>query len=342
MKNELKGFWFRTKNKLDDWRSNDPIMITPYLSYANLHEVIIRGRVLENEGIVVLEEDGKWKNFLNSVKRMESDEIKDAHVTVQYQDTIYETRSDDEGYFTFQFPRKDASANQAALFWDSAKIWLNNHRNEGDLVVEAEVKILMPCAQSEYAIISDVDDTILQSNVNSFLKLKLLYTTFLKNIHDRKAFENIGQVLTSLSKNKKNEMVNPIFFVSHSPWNLYPLLEQFKQKSNIPPGPFFLRDFGFKKGKKRQVYKNHKLNTIEHLFLFYPKMKFILLGDATEHDVDIYTESFLKFPGRVLKIIIRATKKEEKNGHVLKVKAQHPNIPIHLIEHSDEILHIVD
>ena len=341
MKNELKKLWFRAKEKIDEWREGDPLMIAPYLSYANEKEIVIRGRVLENEGIVVAENDGKWKNFVNSIKRMESDEAEFVKVVAHYNGQKYESMTNDEGFFKISVPTEITSTLSDELEWIVIELSLPDIPDEDNNPIKAKVEILLPHSQTEFAIITDMDDTVLESHVNSFLKLRLLYETFLKNAHSRLAFENVGEVLQKLTRNKDDYQVNPIFFISHSPWNLYELLLQFIEKNNIPRGPFFLRDFGYKRGLEKFEHENHKALAIEHLMNFYPRLNFVLLGDATEHDVDIYTQVFKKFPNRILKIIIRATEKEEKNNHVREVQAQNPQTPIHLIEHSDEIVDLI-
>ncbi len=340
MKNELKKLWFKTKSKFKEWRCDDPLMIAPYLSYANKQDIIIRGRVLENEDIVVKEDDGKWENFVNSLKRMESDEASHVNVKIEYDGKEYLCKTNEEGFFKITIPREQRINPSEKINWLEAKLSLANEVNHQDKPICASIKIAVLGVKTKYALVTDMDDTILKSHVNSFLKLRLLYETFLKNVHTRSAFENIGPVLKKITHNKNGQQINPIFYLSHSPWNLYELLLEFLSKNKIPKGPFFLRDFGYKRGREKFEYDNHKALAIEHLMNFYPDLPFLLIGDATEHDVDIYTKAFKKFPDRILIIMIRATEKESKNQHVRDMKAANPKAPIFLIHHSDEILEL--
>ena len=341
MKNIFQKVWFRTKEKVSEIRQADAVMIVPYLSYANHAEAIIRGRVIENENIVVHEEDGKWENFVNSLKRMESDEIKNIRVALKYNDNNYDTVSDDEGYFSIKFPINGTDLMHTSIEWHTAYLSLPDYENEIEKRVEADVSFLVLPPTAAFAIISDIDDTILQSHVNSFLKLRLLYETFLKNIHSRKAFENIGEALNKLVQGADGKLVDRIFYISNNPWNLHEVLELFLAKNNIPKGPFFLRDFGYKPDQEKIAFKQHKAISIEHLMNFYPDLSFILIGDATEHDVDVYLDAYIKEPTRVLGIFIRAAKKAEKNLYVKHVIAHNSHVPIHLIHHSYEIVTIL-
>jgi len=338
MKNELKKLWFKTKSKLSQLQGDDPLMIAPYLSYANENEIIIRGRVLENEGIVVKEEDGKWENFVNSLKRMESDEASNVKVTIEYDGTLYHCQTNEEGFFKITVPRGRINRPSEKIQWIEARLSLAHELSSQGKPISATVEITVLAQQTKYAILTDIDDTILESHVNSFLKLRLLYETFLKNVHTRLAFENVGSVLQKITQNEDKQQIHPIFYLSHSPWNLYELLLQFLNKNEIPKGPFFLRDFGYKRGREKFEYENHKSLAIEHLMNFYSDLPFILIGDATQHDADVYADAFRKFPTRILKIIIRATEKSSKNKHVRDVISANPTAPIYLIQHSDEIL----
>lgn len=341
MKSELKRLWFRTKEKISQWADNDPLLIAPYISYANQNEIIVSGRVLENEGIVVKEDDGKWENFVNSLRRLETDEAKHVQIQLNYQNQIHNAKTDEEGYFNFRIPISQSAIINKKLTWLKVELKLPEISNENSTLIIADAKIMLPGTQNELAIITDIDDTILESHVDSFLKLKLLYETFFKNIHSRKSFDGIAEVLQKVC-NPNRETQHPIFYLSHSPWNLYELLEQFLSKNNFPTGPLFLRDLGVKMGDERVAHKNHKKNTIEHLLSFYPCTNFILLGDATEHDIDIYLAAFKKFPKRILKIIIRAAEKEKKNARVKDIIVANPDAPVYLIEHSNEMLEIVE
>lgn len=74
--------------------------------------------------------------------------------------------------------------------------------------------------------------------------------------------------------------VNPVFYVSKSPWNLYAPLVEFLELQGLPAGPLVLRDFGLRMKK-------------------HPKLPFVLIGDSGERDPEIYADIVKRFPGRV-------------------------------------------
>jgi len=331
VKNKLRRLWFKSNKKIKGLTSPDGILIAPYISYANDKEVIIRGRVIEDENIVVKEDDGRWDNFINNIKRLESDELAEEELQLIFQNQKYSCRTDEEGYFKLQI-QAEIKHEEKQQFLES-ELNLVHHKS-----ASAVTQILVASNQAKFAVITDIDDTILESHVDSFLKLRLLYETLFKNSYSRRPFKGIGEVLNQVIRDHHGSIVNPIFYVSHSPWNFYDLLSQFMERNNIPMGPFFLRDFGLKRGDKKSAFQRHKHNSISDLLTFYPNIPFVLIGDATEHDLDIYLEIYKKYPNRIAKIIIRSTERKEKTKRVLKLQRQFPKAPIALIDKAEEIL----
>ena len=85
--------------------------------------------------------------------------------------------------------------------------------------------------------------------------------------------------------------MNPFFYISKSPWNLYaPLVEYLEVQQ--PLGPLLLRDFGLRPEKE------HKRKAIEEILATYPKLKFILSGDSGEEDPEIYSAVVHRHPDR--------------------------------------------
>ncbi|MGI9525800.1 MAG: phosphatase domain-containing protein [Weeksellaceae bacterium] len=336
LKNIFKA-WLTFKWFIKELFDHDPMTIKPYLSYANADSIRIKGRVLEDEGEIDIENRTMLDNLAINLKSFAADRAKYAKVIVSYEDEIIETYTDADGYFNVDIPIAQKPTNREFLDWASAQVLAPEYTNNKGDMINAKINILLPHSDTEYIIVSDIDDTVLVTHVNSFLKLKLLYNTLFKNERSRTPFEDIADVLHELTLNNEGYPVNPIFYLSNSPWNLYEFLTNFLKFQNIPLGPLFLRDFGIKFGKKRRAYKNHKSETLQHLLEFYKEHQFILLGDATEGDTDIYLEAYRQNPNRIAHIYIRSAK-EKLNQRVLKKIEAHPSAPIHLINHSSDIL----
>ena len=86
--------------------------------------------------------------------------------------------------------------------------------------------------------------------------------------------------------------VNPIFYISSSPWNLYDLLRDFLELNEIPRGPIFLRDLGVDQTKfiKRSGH-GEKLERALQIMSDFPELPFVLVGDSAQHDAGLYAEA---------------------------------------------------
>ena len=113
--------------------------------------------------------------------------------------------------------------------------------------ISAEHEIVSPDDAAQSGVISDLDDTVIETNVTSFLTAAKL--TLLGNAKTRKPLEGVAALYSSLHLGAAGRPLNPIFYVSSSPWNLYDLLCEFLQLNEIPKGPIFLGDYGIDRTK---------------------------------------------------------------------------------------------
>ena len=112
--------------------------------------------------------------------------------------------------------------------------------------------MLTPCADSDYGVISDIDDTILHTGVVSSLKWRVLVNTIFKRARSRDALEGTANFYHKLHRGHSGKKSIPIFYVSHSPWNLYRYLELFLKTDNFPKGPILLRSISSFRAKNRK------------------------------------------------------------------------------------------
>jgi len=148
------------------------------------------------------------------------------------------------------------------------------------------------------SIISDIDDTIKESNVTD--KNELLANTFVRNF---KPVDNMAKVYQTWYS------VGAAFhYVSAAPWQLFPPLWEFINTEKYPWGSFYLRYFRLKDSTFYQFLKSskqYKIDTIEKIIKKYPNRVFILVGDSGENDPEIYGYLARKYSRQVMKIYIR-------------------------------------
>lgn len=301
----------------DALNMRDPIMIQPYYGYGNETCVFLKGRVLEKERIKEKKEGAStWRHMKNTYRRYESDEIPGVRLRASFGGWEIETKTDDEGFFELEF-RFDTPINYE---WTGNKVKLQLLETKTDEdEMETEGLIFVPHKDSEFGIISDIDDTVLVSNITHFLaKLRLM---LLKDSTERSPFPGIAAFLRALCNGYDDRFSNPLFYVSGSEWNLFDLLVHFFRYHNIPEGPLFLRDKGtrFDKPDAAPTEKEYKHDQICRILDTYPRLQFICIGDSGQHDPEIYAQVVREYPGRILGVYIRDVSDKERDEEVHRI-----------------------
>jgi phosphatidate phosphatase APP1 len=296
--------------------ANDPLQIVTYRSYGTLHNMYVKGRVLKDKNIRKAEgKDTLWNNLVVMYKRFESDEVPNATLQVEFQGKGHTVISDKEGYFTSTF------SAEKALVWED--MW---HEMNVELVaapysfkagIVNTASVLVPPPDAEYGIISDIDDTVVETSATNLLAMAR--NTFFHNAHSRLPFAGVSEFYKSLQLGRNGKRNNPFFYVSSSPWNLYDLLIDFLDINDIPEGPLLLRDFGLDKNKEASSHMGHKYKEIKNILLTYPHLNFVLIGDSGQEDPKIYKEIVSNFPGRILAIYIRDVQLRDREKIAIEV-----------------------
>jgi phosphatidate phosphatase APP1 len=264
-------------------RLRDPVIILPYLWYGTRERLFLCGRVLQDEGLrPTRDAERRWRNLVAFFKRMESDVVAGATLRARFQEIASETTSDRQGYFSVEM------RTEAAPGWNAVELELARNPQ-----IRATGRVLVPPSEAQFGVVSDIDDTIVYSNVLS--KWRMILSLAFSNARTRKPFKGVGAFYRALHRG-----VNPVFYVSKSPWNLYLPLVEYLEVQGLPLGPLILRDFGLR------MKKNHKTEAIEAILQTYPALRFILIGDSGEEDPEIYAEIVRRYPQCIRAIYIRS------------------------------------
>jgi len=81
----------------------DPARPVPYRGWGRPDRLVLRGRVLEDDETGFEPEAGLWTNIRNTIRRLETDEIRGALLKVTFRDQAIEVRADDEAFFEVRF-----------------------------------------------------------------------------------------------------------------------------------------------------------------------------------------------------------------------------------------------
>lgn len=312
-------------------RQVDPadIHIVPYRSFGSAQSLHVRGRVLRDRNITpASEHENVWRNVVNAYKRLATDEIPGAPVSAMFRDNLVTAESDHEGYFHFEVP---AALDASHHGWHQVELRLS----DGEEREPVSANVLVPSSDAEYGIISDLDDTVVETGATALTSMAR--TVFLHNAHTRIPFEGVSAFYRALHRGNRGEELNPIFYVSSGPWNLYDLYADFLEFQDIPAGPIMLGDFGIEEDQFIHAsHDEHKLAAVRGVMNAYPALRFVLVGDSGQRDPEIYSQIARDFPGRVLVIYIRdvTVPERDKVVHTLRDTLLAEGTEMVLVENS--------
>ncbi|MFA0964020.1 App1 family protein [Roseivirga sp. BDSF3-8] len=317
----------------------DPVIIFPYRGLGNNREVYIKGRIQENEGLAVEKREDMtvWENIRLMYRRYESDEIPYLPIKGTFYGETIETRADDEGYFEMHFkPGKDLVDPNTE--WHHVDLHCPAHKYTLDKDLHARAHVLIPNEKAAFGVISDVDDTILKSNITNFFgKIK---TLLMNDAKSRVAFPGIAAFYRELRKGTSNEEVNPIYYVSGSSYNIYDLLDRFCEVKEIPKGPFMLRELGYTRDQVfMQDTLGYKVSMIQRVLSYYPDLSFVMVGDSGQKDPEIYRKIVKQYPGKIKAIYIRNIDQSEQRQSEITAIARELHgwgVPMLLIDSTKE------
>lgn len=280
------------------------IVVSPYRGFGRPNELLVRGRVLMERPVTrAREAESFWRNLVNTYHRFKSDEVAGAKVRVSYRDAVVETVSDDEGHFTVRLQPAQMAEH---TLWHQVAVELPEHGTS------AVTEVMVPSEAASFGVISDIDDTIVQTNATDLLRM---VRSIVNNAAARLPFEGVAELYQALHVER-----NPIFYVSSSPWNLYELLQDYLDINRIPHGPMLLQDWGIDdKTLILASHKEHKLAQIQTVLEYYPWLKWVLIGDSGQHDPEIYLEVIRTHPDRVLAVLIRDVTVDVRDAAVARI-----------------------
>lgn len=263
-------------------RGREPLL-DPYRGFATPDHLVVRGRVLTALRRTRPEpEHSWWTNLRQMVSLFLTNEVAGVPVAAGAGVTA---RSDPEGYLWIEVPRGTPEPG-----WRTVDVEIAGRRES-----RRAFPVLVPDPAARLGVISDIDDTLMQTGAYSLARN--LWTTFTGSALTRHIFPDAVELVRELHAG-----VNPIFYVSSSPWNLHHFLDRVFGRSGLVPGPMFLRDLGL---SGTPGHRGHKGAAIDRIFAANPGLRFVLAGDTGQKDAFVYRDAIARHPGRVLGVILR-------------------------------------
>ena len=316
--------------------TNEPT-IKVYHGYGHADSLVIYGHVLKLSPLPRTRYNQTFLGNITSLLRLFM--VKPwpgAKLQTSWGGQILLTEADKSGFFKFEW--KDEPPLEQG--WHELTVRMTG--NNGDTVIAQGKGALYIPYTTQYGFISDVDDTFLVSHSANLRKR--LYVLFTRNARSRKPFEGVVKHYQLLAQgNTTAAAPNPFFFVSSSEWNLYDFLVEFATLNGLPRGVFLLNVLKEFRQLLKTGQNNHdgKFTRIVRIIQGYPKQRFVLLGDSSQHDPYIYESVVKHFPNQIHAVYIRDVYQRNYNKvkEVLQ-KIEDAGVPCCFFKHSkDAILH---
>lgn len=308
------------------------VSVKVYYGYGHTHDLVLYGHVFGNkENIRKKFTNSVLVNIVHLLRLFFVKPLPHVKVRLQWKDQQLETVTEADGFFKFEW-RSDTAVDAGR---HGVKV---DYVDEmGAIVATGAGELYVPHV-SQYAFISDIDDTVLVSySATKFRRLRELLT---RNPRTRHQFEKVADWYQQLALTYTTaDTPNPFFYVSSSEWNLYDYLREFFRFNKLPDGIFLLNQVKrwfefFKTGKTKH---SGKLLRIVRILSIFPKQQFVLIGDNSQQDPAIYTTVAAKYPNKIFAIFIRNVKPENERATRLYLKSlEAEGIHTLLFKSSDE------
>ncbi|WP_026302533.1 phosphatase domain-containing protein [Psychroflexus tropicus] len=251
-------------------------------------KVLVTGTTLKNETRIDKYPKSIFGNAWNVLSSYRKKAYKNKTITIETDDQTYTVKTSKKGYFFKLLPEKTI---------EDFTVFDSDHQ---ELPVNQYHPHYFKKSESPVEVISDIDDTVIHSHTAS--ALKRIFSILFKRPKKRKKVLFTNALLDFFNESKYR-----IFYLSKSESNLFGLITAIFRYNEVPVGPLFLTPYQRFKTLFKPKKGKHKLNFLNCIISNQHDKKFILIGDDTQKDMDIYTEIANLYKSQILKIYIRQT-----------------------------------
>jgi phosphatidate phosphatase APP1 len=280
-----------------------PVVLN-YTVYGNGSKVRVFGRVVEEiKKYDFSKTKSKLVHFFQVIKLFVTIKHEDAQVEAEIHGQKVTLTTNEEGFFYTVIERDSSNHIKENVAFKIKTLKKNKKPFDQERVFKSPVA--KPTAMTKKIIISDIDDTVMQSKATDFTRMAL--RTLFFTVSHRKSFPDAAKAYKRLEVGPDKDEENLFFYVSSSTWNIYPLIKDFLKINDFPEGVILLQDVAGEKKKKHENSHGHKLDRISEVAEFYEDLKLTLIGDAGQQDPEIYLQIAEKDPSKIDQILIRNT-----------------------------------
>lgn len=279
---------------------NKSASVKVYHGYGHRHNLVVYGHVFRRKARSrQIYSNNIFVNILHLLKLFILKPYPFVNVRLQFFDQTIYNRTEHDGFFRFEW----AATEAVKAGWHYVKVEALD--DNGNVLSTGEGKVYVPHI-TQYAFISDVDDTVMISH--SATIARRLRELFIKNPHTRKTFSGAAEHYRQLAlSHTQQDQPNPFFYVSSSEWNLYDYLLETFHFHKLPDGAFLLNTLKRWKDLIATGKTGHegKLLRVMRILDAFPNQKFVFFGDNSQQDPTIYATIVEKYPHNIAAVYIR-------------------------------------
>ncbi|MEO8153375.1 MAG: phosphatase domain-containing protein [Rhizobacter sp.] len=205
----------------------------------------------------------------------------------------WQTRADEHGYWELQ-------SNQPLADGVLAPGW---HEITSTPIASTPAHWLVHDPRNQLGVISDIDDTILITDVNH--TGQLLRNSLAVPPDERKAVPRMAALYHAWAKKNANPEATPVFYVSASPRQLSDGTRRFLKRNGFPQGVLQLKEVSSQSRDPLTDQQGYKVRRITAVLKAFPDVRFVLFGDDGERDPESYAQVSALFPNQIVGVWIR-------------------------------------
>lgn len=250
--------------------------------------VIVSGTLLDNNKEPQGAKSTVLGNFFDVIGSYFQKQSGAREITFETDDFTIATITNKKGFFSIELPK-----------FSPDEIIITSGKKR--LVIPQSYPWYFKQPVQEIELISDIDDTVMVSHTAA--ALKRIYNILFKSYGQRTAVEFSKNILQ-----KAADRGSRITYLSSNECNLFSLITAVFRCQQLPVGGLLLTPYLLLHQLIRpKKDKDYKMNHLKQLILGQREKKFILLGDDTQDDMEIYARAVELFKDQILKVFIRKT-----------------------------------
>lgn len=263
------------------------------LSVLELDDItLVNGTIVNALPFAFNKKTGYLKNAVKSISSYFLKPFSNQNIIIKFNKQTKPVNTNSRGSFSVVFAKQ--------IQTEAIAIEINGGKR---LETVQSYPLFFKAKSGKIDIISDIDDTIVASYTKSIFKRigSILFTP-----PEKRKPIGFTQNLFNGFKHQNSR----VQYLSKSESNLFAMLSAIIQNHNLPQGNLILTPylkfnelFSSKKGR------DFKLNQIKYILDNTKTKNYILIGDDTQKDMEVYSEIINRYPDRILKVYIRQTKK---------------------------------